>query len=305
MIYNLLVLGGGNSPERDISLLSARNVAISAKNAGFKVTEEDPEKGLSFLDSLAKDTIVLPILHGEGGEDGSIQKEMEQRDIPFLGSYSRASANSFDKWKTHKILNEAGVPMARADLVKQGDYNKHPLANEPHVVKVALGGSSIGMAISRDGKLISESKIKEIFSACDRVIIEELIKGVEITVPVLDMTALPAIEIKPPANQEFDFENKYNGLTKEICPPVSLTAKQHNDAQRLAEKVHSAMKCRHLSRVDMIMEPSGKFKVLEINTIPGLTKESLYPKSAALLGMDMEKLVSSLVDLVKRDYGLD
>jgi D-alanine-D-alanine ligase len=139
----------------------------------------------------------------------------------------------------------------------------------------------------------------------ESAVLEELIEGIEVTVPILDQSALPAIEIRLPTNAEFNYENKYNGQTQEICPPASLTQDQHQDAQYLAEKVHKIMNCQHLSRVDMIMSPDGSFKVLEINTIPGLTDQSLYPKSAAAVGINMPALVKKFVDLVTRDYKLD
>lgn len=132
--------------------------------------------------------------------------------------------------------------------------------------------------------------------------LEELIEGTEITVPVLDGQALPVIEIVPPQDEEFDYENKYNGRTQELCPPQNVSRELQNQAQRLAEKVFKIMGARHLARVDMMMDKSGRIYVLEINTMPGMTDSSLFPKSAAAAGYSMPDLVSKFIDLVKRDY---
>lgn len=299
---NILVLGGGNSPEREVSLRSARAVADAAREAGFNVTEADPADGLGIFDNLAKNTIVLPILHGKNGEDGGLQSELEKRDLAYLGSDSKVSAACFDKWQTRRTLLAAGVPMPQAVLVNKDTYKSQPLAKEPHILKVVHGGSSIGTLIVRDPSNIKPEQIEEIFAMENDAVLEKLIKGVEITISILDQTALPPIEVIPPQGGEFDYENKYNGASAELCPPPSLDQQQIKNAQKIAQQVHKAMGCRHLSRVDTIMRPDGSFIVLEINTIPGLTNQSLYPRAAAEAGIMMPELVVRFVNLLKRDF---
>jgi D-alanine-D-alanine ligase len=299
----VLILGGGDSPEREVSLRSAKAIAEAARSAGFDVIEKDPKDGLGSLDDL-KDTMVFPILHGAGGEDGVLQSELEKRGLPFLGSDSRSSADCFDKLTTRKILEAAGVPMPDGDSVTKATYRNHPLAKSPHVLKVSRGGSSIGTLIVRDPAEVSDQAVDELFGLQPEAVIEQLIEGTEITVPILDKQALPVIEIVPPPDAEFDYENKYNGATQEICPPVSVPRNLQEKAQDLAEKVHSTMGCRHLSRVDIMIDENGNLLVLEINTIPGLTNQSLYPKSAAVAGYPMQDLVEQFVNLVKRDFKL-
>lgn len=301
---NILVLGGGNSPERDVSLRSAKSVAEAARTAGFEVQEADPKDDLSFLDNLPPQTIVFPILHGKGGEDGELQAELERCNLPFLGAGSEVSKNCFDKWQTRLILQKHGIPMADAVRVTRESYATEDLAKEPHVIKILHGGSSIGTLIARDPSRITSQQLDEIFGMENDAVLEVLVEGIEITVPILDQSALPAIEVRPPEGGEFDYENKYNGQSAELCPPPSLSAELHEKAQRLAEKVHETMDCRHLSRVDTIMRVDGIFVVLEINTIPGLTDQSLYPKAAAVSGLSMPKLVKKFVELVKRDYSI-
>lgn len=301
----ILVLGGGDSPEHDVSIRSAKAIAEGARQAGFEVSEADPKDGYGIFDNIPKDTIVMPILHGQNGEDGVLQEEMEKRGLSFLGSGSQVMKTTFDKWKTLKKLETNGFPIADSALVTADTYMINPLAAKPHVLKVNRGGSSIGVIIVREsGKADLEKAKKEVFSLDRQAVLEELIEGPEITIPILDQSALPALEVIPPEGGEFDYENKYNGQSQELCPPPSLSDEQHEKAKKLAEKVHKIMDCRHLSRVDTIMQPDGSFVVLEINTIPGLTDQSLYPKSAKVAGMDMTELVAKFAELVKRDYNL-
>lgn len=302
---NVLVLGGGDSPEREVSLRSAKAVADAARQAGFSVSEADPADGFSILDSLTQDTIVLPILHGAGGEDGVIQKELERRQLPYLGSDSVSSANCFDKWETRQILMRAGIKMPEAARVNKETYSRHPLSKKRHVLKIVHGGSSIGTLIVRDTKNINPVKLKEIFKLENDVVLEELVDGIEITVPILGQTALPPLEVRPPEGGEFDYENKYNDATAELCPPPSLNKEQIKKVQKIAEQVYELMGCRHLSRVDTIMRPDGRFEVLEINTMPGLSNQSLYPKAAKVAGLSMPELVTRFIDLVKRDFNVE
>lgn len=300
----VLVLGGGDSPEREVSLRSAKAVADAARKAGFIVEERDPIAGLAFLNGIDRSTVILPILHGKNGEDGVIQAELEGHNLAYLGSDSLSSTRCFDKWLTRQDLTKAGLPMPKGALVTKDSYYEHGLSKQPHVLKVARGGSSIGTMIVREASMVPAGGPEQVFELDSEAVIEELIVGTELTVPILDQEALTPIEIVPPAGLEFDYENKYNGATSEICPPASVNDELQKKAMVLAEQVHQAMRCRHLSRVDMMLNQHGEIFVLEINTIPGLTDQSLYPKSAAVAGMTMPKLVSRFVEMVKRDYGL-
>jgi D-alanine-D-alanine ligase len=300
----VLVLGGGYSPERAVSLRSAKAVADAARAAGFDVLEADPAGGIGLLDGIAKDTIVLPILHGKNGEDGWIQAQLEKRGLPFLGTGSEASKKCFDKWLTRVDLEAAGIPMPKAERVSKNDYHEHEFFRQPHVLKILHGGSSIGTLIVRDGHA-SEDEIEEIFAMEKDAVIEQLIEGTEATVPVLDQSALTPLEIRPPAEGEFDYENKYNGLTAELCPPESITHDVQEKIKELAEQVHQVMEARHLSRVDIMLDKNNQPYVLEINTMPGMTNQSLFPKSAAAAGMDMPTLVKKFVDMVVRDFKVE
>lgn len=301
MTGQILVLGGGTSPEREVSLRSAAAVAAAAQAAGFDVLQHDPAVGLDILDTLPSDTVVLPVLHGAGGEDGVIQAALEQRGVRYLGTDAEHSRLCFSKILTRQRLTEHDVPMAKGAVVTKETYGQQQFRKAPHVLKVDRGGSSIGVLIVRDPDHVGAADIDAVFSLDTRAVLEELIEGIEISVPVLGITALPVIEIRPPAGGEFDYENKYNGKTEELCPPQSISTSVQEQAQRLAEKVHAVMGCRHLSRTDMIVAPSGNIVVLEINTMPGLTNQSLLPKSAAVAGTDMPHLVQRFVQLVTEE----
>jgi D-alanine-D-alanine ligase len=295
----ILVLGGGDSPEREVSLRSAANVADAARRAGYEVLEADPMYEQDILKTLPKDVLVFPVLHGAGGEDGVIQQQLEDLKLLFLGSDSKVSKECFDKWLTRQKLEAAGIQMPVADHVTREDYEQSPIAKKHHVLKVNHGGSSIGTLIVRKDKAENQQAVDEIFGMENDAVLEELIEGDEITVPILDGKALPVIEIIPPSDEEFDYDNKYNGRTQELCPPKNISQELQLKAQALAEKVHSTMGARHLSRVDMMIDKNGQIYVLEINTMPGMTTGSLYPKSALQAGMDMPALVKKFAELVQ------
>jgi D-alanine-D-alanine ligase len=300
----ILVLGGGSSDEREVSLRSAKAIADAVKQAGFSLKQADPADGLDILNSLEPGTIVFPILHGKGGEDGALQAELERLKIPFLGSGSSSAKDCFDKWQTRQELAKVNIPTASGVLVTKETFPGQELAKKPYVLKVVHGGSSIGTLIARDPGQVSEDQIDQVFKHDDHAVLEELVEGIELTVSILDGQALPVVEIIPPSGEEFDYQNRYNGRTSELCPPANLSEALQQQARAMAEKVHKTMNCRHLSRVDFIARADGSLVVLEINVIPGLTDQSLYPKSAAVAGISMPDLISKFVDAIKRDYSI-
>jgi D-alanine-D-alanine ligase len=302
-VTSITVLGGGNSTEREISLKSARSVELALKKSGYVVTSIDITE-FSSVDRIDPMSIVFPILHGANGEDGKIQLLLEKGGYAFLGSDSKSSRNCFNKTITKSILKKGGIPVAEGDEVTKDEYWMHYLRHKPHVLKTDEGGSSIGTYIVANPAKVDKEKVDVVYRFGQKAIIEELIVGVEVTVPVLDFTALPVIEIVPPINEDFNYDNKYNGRTSEICPTTGISKLLQKNAQGIAEAVHKLMGCRHLSRVDMIIKPDGNIIVLEINTIPGMTNQSLYPLGAKVYGLDFQSLMTEFVNLVKRDYQL-
>ena len=294
---NVLVIYGGDSSERDISLMSGANVGEALKEAGHTVSYFDPAAGLFTLSKALKGIdVVFPILHGKGGEDGVIQHALELENVPYVGSGSEVSAACFDKWRTIQIAKQITFP--ETELVSRETIHDSVLLKKPYVIKPRAEGSSVDTFIVHDPKDFDISKLDEVFDKYDdELLIEECIAGQEITVPVLGDIALPVVEIIPPEGKEFDFTNKYNGATTENCPPLFVAKDLQKQAQAIALTLHNTMKCRHFSRTDMIIDTKGQIYVLEINTLPGMTKESLFPRAAKAAGMSAPELMDRLVTL--------
>lgn len=296
----ILVLGGGISPEREVSLRSADNVYKALRNAGFNVVFYDPANGVDELLKLAKTCdMVFPILHGVGGEDGTLQKIFEKNKIKFLGSDSKASQNCSDKFKFYKICRENGIKVPETEVVNKSSIKSSPLSLKPFVLKPINGGSAIDTFIER--KVPEDLSIfDEVFNEYKEMILEQLIKGVEVTDGILDKRSLPVIEIIPPPGEEFDSKNRYNGRSQELCPPENIDKKTQEEIQNITLRVHNLLGCRHWSRTDMIVGNDGIY-VLELNTIPGITKASLFPKEAEAIGLSMDNLVKEFVRLVQNE----
>lgn len=292
----VVVLCGGSSSEREVSLRSGSAVAEALKTAGYEVVVLDPATA-SFEEMVDAD-VVFPVLHGAGGEDGSLQAQLEKRGVRYVGSDADASHLCFDKWTYRHVITDAGLPMAEGALVQTDTFTGHPLARQPYVLKPVGGGSSIDTFIVRDPSEAPENAIHKTFERHPNMLLERLILGTELTVGVLGDEALPVIEIIPPSDGEFDYENKYNGKTQELCPPVHVSATVQEQAQELAKKAHLFTGCRDFSRTDIIVEATtGKLYLLETNTIPGMTPQSLFPKMAQAAGVAMPELCKQLVEM--------
>jgi D-alanine-D-alanine ligase len=293
----ILVLSGGTSNEREVSLRSGKAVIEALHTSGHEVFEYDPQQGLEGLAGfVGKVDCVFPILHGRGGEDGTVQAELEKLGFKYLGSDSKVSQVCFDKSEFKKILNNSSIMTPQSENVTRMTIGASPLLQKPYVLKPLNGGSSLDAFIIRDPS--NRTYDPRIFDHYQVMILEQLIDGTEITVPVLGETALPVIEIIPPQGKEFDYDNKYNGESQELCPPLHVDELKQQEAQRLVEKIHKEVGARHLSRTDIIIDHEGKMWVLELNTIPGLTEQSLFPKAAAVAGINMQQLVQQFLRMV-------
>ena len=295
-MYRVLVLAGGISNERQISLKSGDSVSRSLFEAGYSVTMFDTKNGMEKLKAeLINYDVVFPALHGQGGEDGTVQKVLEEHGIPFVGSGSQASSLCFDKYKYIKFLTSKGFKCPKTNLVNKTNFKISELLGRPFVLKPINGGSSIDMIFCHDSAKLDVNKINRLLNKYENMLIEELIIGTEITVGILNKQALPVIEISPPSNQNFDFKNKYNGKTKELIPPPNVSHKLQANAQNLALNIHRAIGCLDISRTDIIIDRNDEMYVLETNTIPGFTEQSLLPKAAFSAGVSMPLLVNELI----------
>ena len=295
----VLVLEGGDSPEREVSLRSAANVKDQLTALGYETRVADPAAAdFNLIAATADCDVVLPILHGEGGEDGALQRQLESIGKPFLGSGSAACELTFDKAKYREFMAEKGMLMAEGEIVTREAFEASPLRKAPYVLKPVDGGSSVDTVILHDLADEPDSGyFDELFSRYDTMLLEQLIGGQELTVGILGAQALPIILIVPPSDETFDYENKYNGRTQEIVNPSDVPAEYHQKAKDIALQAHKLTGCRHLSRTDMILTEAGELYVLETNTIPGLTQQSLFPKMAMAAGLDMPGLVKCFVDM--------
>lgn len=294
-----LVLGGGISPEHDVSLRSAQSVANALTHGGNTVDQLDPSTVTpsQLVEIAAQYDGVFPILHGEGGEDGSIQSLLEKQAIPFFGPSTTSCEATFDKVHFKEILAQNNIASPKGATVTAATLASEPLTQTPFVLKPITGGSSIDTFIVRSIPF-DEAPLIEALHRYGSMLIEELVEGVEITVGVLDAQALPVIEIIPPQDKEFDYENKYNGATQELCPPAHVSKELQEKAQQIALEVHAVTHCRHLSRTDMMISNAGELYVIDTNTIPGMTNQSLFPKAAAEAGYSWEELVAKFASMI-------
>ena len=298
------VLMGGYSSERAVSLRSGQAVADALSQEGHRVklldiTTQDVSQIIRQIKETPLD-IAFIALHGRLGEDGVIQGILEDCDIPYTGSGVEASQRAFNKILTQKALDAAGLPLAAHYLITDGENVDFKtvwghLKSTPVVVKPACEGSSIGVHMVRHPSEW-EPALKNAFSYGRQVIVEEFIKGREYTAGILDREVLPLVEICPQANF-FTFSAKYQkGATRYICPaeiPENLT----RDIQAVSLRAYEALGCEGFARVDLRVDDEGQIFILEVNTIPGFTETSLFPKAARGAGYSFLQVCEKLLDL--------
>lgn len=299
------VLMGGVSPEREISLSSGRAVAKALEETGYAVTPvvvNDTE--VKVLDDLDVDVVFIA-MHGYFGEDGGVQRLLDSRGISYTGSDVRASKMAMDKIETKWTFVTSGIPTAKFLTVRRGQpiqelegllLEKLPM---PLVVKPSNGGSSVGVSIVHSLSELARS-LEIAFRYDENVIIEEFIRGRELTVGIFDDSALPVIEIKS-TREFYDLAAKYeDGNTRYITSP-DIPKDVYARAQRLALDAHHVLGCSVFSRVDMMLGDEGELFLLEVNTIPGFTERSLLPKAAEATGVSFQELCRGIVLLARKD----
>jgi len=286
------VLLGGDSTEREISLLSGNAVLAALKRRGVNAHPFDPgERPVQDLVSEGFDRAWIA-LHGPGGEDGVMQGALEWLGIPYTGSGVLACALTMDKLKTKRVVMVAGVAAPEyAVLEGPADFPQALVAiGLPMIVKPASQGSSVGIT-----KVKASAELAHAFEAArsvDPVVFaERFIAGGEFTVSVLNGRALPSIRIEP-ANEFYDYEAKYRRKDTQYHCPSGLDERREDELQATALECFSVTDCRGWGRVDFMREAAtGKFYFIEINTTPGMTDRSLVPMAARRAGIDFEELV--------------
>lgn len=274
---------GGESSEREVSLMSGKEVMKNLDKDKYEVFGIDIPKELPKLDEIKPDVVFIA-LHGEGGEDGEIQGYLEALGIKYTGCGVTASAVGMDKLIFRKLMESEELPMP--NLSRQ----------VPCVVKPVNGGSSVGVSIVKKAEDLE--KAINLAKKYGEIIIEEYIEGMEVTCGVIgneEVVALPVVEIRP-KNEFFDYEAKYtDGKSEEICP-AEIDEKLTRLVQKLSIEVFKAIGGRGYSRVDFMIRDSQPY-ILEINTLPGLTPNSLLPKEARAAGMSYPQMLDRIIEL--------
>ncbi len=301
-IKNIIVLNGGDSPEREISLISGREVFKALNNvyrnvqlvdfSGFKSNFEL----ISFIKKF-DDPIVVNMLHGGIGENGHLQSLFEMEKIKFTGSGSKACMIAMDKYISGLVVNSLGIPIPSKKIyhklaeISPSEFDEF---DGKIVVKPTDAGSSVGIHIV-DKKSNLMAAVKDAFKYSKSIILEEFIKGRELTVTVLDGKSKPVVEIKP-KNGWYDFTNKYSKGNTEYIVPAELSILERTTVQVYAEKIFDLVGCYAYSRIDFRYD--GKdFYFLEVNTLPGMTPLSLTPMSVKEKGMEFIDLLNLLLTL--------
>ncbi len=285
------IIKGETTSERENLLMSGKAVYEAIKKLGFDVVLIDVDKNVATKLVKEKIQIAYVILHGAMGEDGTIQGMLEIMGIAYTGCRVFSSSASIDKIISKKMFEYAKIPTAKWFTIEKNkpfDMPKFPV-----VVKPASQGSAIGVSIVKNKKDFKKA-VKLAFSFEDRVLVEQYIKGMEITVGVLNGKPLPVIEIVP-KGKFYDFKSKYTiGQSTHIIP-ARLPNKVLKKAQDIALKIFSEFMCNGICRVDMIVDKKNSIYVLELNTLPGMTKTSLFPDAAKYIGMSFENLVLEIL----------
>ena len=344
----IVVLGGGISTERHVSLVTSTSVCRALRNLGHKAIFVDLYMGLEDYDGALEDAFdapdgfigqvaigkeapdlaavrasrkmqgpgrigknVLEIcrladcvflgLHGADGEDGKIQATLDLLGVPYTGSDPLSSGMAMDKAVTKRIMESAGVRTPKWSEFRYTEADIPHLVEilpVPCAVKVVNGGSSIGVALP-DTREELEQGLRELARYHSRIIVEEKILGRELTQPILDDDYLSAIEIVPPEGSSFDYVAKYQSGdegAQEICP-APITPEEQKLLGEAALKLHRALGLAVYSRTDFVLDGEGRAWCLEVNTLPGMTPNSLIPKAAAVAGMSYAELCRRIVEL--------
>jgi len=297
---HLAVLAGGDSAEREISLASGARVAAALERAGHAAEMIDPAQcNLATVDWDRFDACFLA-LHGGAGENGQIQKWLEDRRIPYTGSNSNASQSAMSKSAAKGLMQQAGVPTAQFALLLEHDSSRQMAAKVaevgfPVVIKPDGEGSSFGLGVARSREELP-LRVAESRRYGRLVLAEKLITGREFTVAVLGRRALPLVEIVAPAGI-FDYDSKYVSTATEFhfdtgLPPITV-----KELQQTAIAAAAALGTSGLVRVDLMLDEDRRPWVLEVNTLPGMTDHSIAPLAAERSGLDM----AALCDWMLRD----
>lgn len=291
----IAVLFGGNSAEREVSLNSGRTVLEALQSLGLDVIGVDPSSH-DWASQLFGVRLAFVILHGPGGEDGSMQGALQTLGIPYTGSGVLGSALAMDKTRSKELWQ--GIGLATAGFVtlnKDTDWQGVIDRFGKVFVKPACEGSSIGMS-SADTASALRASFELASQYAGEVLAEQFIAGPEYTVAILGDQALPSIRLETD-NEFYDYQAKYISDDTRYHCPSGLTATEEAEVAALSLRAFRSLGCAVWGRVDLMRDAAGAFQVLEVNTVPGMTSHSLVPMAAAATGMSIADLVRRIVEL--------
>jgi len=286
------VLLGGSAAEREISLESGECVATALEQTGATILRIDPAE-LDWWQRLSGASFVFNLLHGPGGEDGTVQGLLDLMGLPYSGSGVLGSALTMDKARTKLLWQGAGLPTPRfANLSVDTDWERVASDLGTVFVKPALEGSSLGMTKARGAEQIAEAyRIAANFGG--EVIAEQFIEGREYTVAILGDRALPSIRIEV-SGDFYDFDAKYRSDETRFYCPSGLSESDETELSELALAAFRLTGAEVWGRVDVIREDSGGWQLLEVNTVPGMTTHSLVPMAAKTAGLSLVEVLAEI-----------
>ncbi|MFM1783986.1 MAG: hypothetical protein RLZZ579_263 [Actinomycetota bacterium] len=307
------MLSGGISHERDVSLKSGRRVADALIDAGVDVEIREPDENLIVHIQTTKPDVVWSCLHGSVGEDGSIQDLLELTGVSFVGSDADGSRLAWNKpvakviAARHGVQTPESVTLPRSTFKELGAEAVLKLVQDklsfPLIVKPAKSGSAQGVSKVESASQLSKAMI-DAFVYCDQVLIEKIVLGTELAISIIDLgfgaRALPAVEIEA-IGGEFGYQERYTPGETNYYIPARLRPQEIERANEIAITVHQALRLRHLSRVDLIVDSDGTAWFLEANVTPGMTETSLFPQAIVADGGDLPEAYLSLVHAAKRN----
>ncbi|OGE30627.1 hypothetical protein A2631_03660 [Candidatus Daviesbacteria bacterium RIFCSPHIGHO2_01_FULL_44_29] len=298
-VLKILIISGGGSSERKISLWSAKQVKLALRSKGYKVKVFDLRRGTDDLKKLSKSfDVIFPVLHGEEGEGGELQKFLTTLKVPFVGGDWKGFKKGWFKISFKKYCDQENIktaPWKRINSITlSGVIREVCRFGFPCVFKTSNGGSSREVMVLKSEHDLKLPNFKRLSRSGADLMVEKFLIGIEVTCALLDDRALQLIEIRPPGDGWFDYENKYSGDSEEIPNAPSLNEETKQKVQQIALSIHQDLKLGQYSRIDFIVS-SGEPFALEVNTIPGLTANSLFPKAAKAAGIEFPELMQQLV----------
>lgn len=304
---HVVVLAGGLSPERDVSIRSGRRVAEALRTCGVDVTECDVDTTFITTMRVLGADVVVPLLHGATGEDGALRHVLDALRQPYVGALATACEIAFNKPVAATLIAREGIAVPRSMALPQSVFPELGAGDVldsvvdylglPLVVKPGKGGSALGVTIVRDREELPAAMVSA-FAYGETVLLQQFIAGVELALSVLDVgqpQVLPAVEIQAP-NGFYDYHARYVAGTTEFFVPARLDHETLDRAANTALTAHTALGLRDWSRTDVIVDDNGCVWFLEVNVAPGMTETSLFPQSLAAAGRDLGTTVAALVE---------